>query len=149
MTEIRFYHLTRTTLDRALPQLLEKALERGWYAVVMAATEARVEALNQHLWTYRDRAFLPHGSAKDGFAERQPIWLTTADENPNGAHVLFLVDGAATADPGGFGLVAEIFDGSDAEAVQEARRRWKAYRRAGHELTYWQQDDRGAWHKGA
>ena len=149
MTEIRFYHLTRTSLEQALPQLLEKALERGWRAVVMAGTDARVEALNQHLWTYKERSFLPHGSAKDGFAARQPVWLTSADENPNGAHVLFLVDGAATQDPAAFPLVAEIFDGSDPDAVQDARRRWKAYRQAGHELTYWKQDDRGRWHKGA
>jgi DNA polymerase-3 subunit chi len=149
MTEVRFYHLTRTSLEQALPQLLERALERDWRAVVMAGTEARVEQLNQHLWTYDEKGFLPHGSAKDGYADRQPVWLTTQDENPNGAHVAFLVDGAGTQQPEAFGLIAEMFDGNDPEAVQGARQRWKAYRKGGHELTYWQQDDRGRWKKGA
>ena len=149
MTEVRFYHLTRTGLEQALPQLLERALQRDWRAVVMAGSDARVEQLNQHLWTYDDKGFLPHGSAKDGYAALQPVWLTASDENPNGAHVAFLVDGAATDRPAAFGLIAEMFDGNDPDAVQAARQRWKAYRQAGHELTYWQQDARGRWKKGA
>lgn len=149
MTEVRFYHLTRTSLEQALPQLLERALGRDWRAVVIAGSQARVEQLNQHLWTYDEKGFLPHGSAKDGYAAHQPVWLTAADENPNGAHVAFLVDGATTEQPEAFGLVAEMFDGNDPEAVQGARQRWKAYRQAGHELTYWQQDERGRWKKGA
>ena len=59
MTEVRFYHMTRTGLEAALPQMLEKTLERGQRAVVIAGSEERVEALNGHLWTYRDRTFLP------------------------------------------------------------------------------------------
>ena len=45
MTEIRFYHLQRTALEAALPPMLEKTLERGQRAVVMAGSEERVEAL--------------------------------------------------------------------------------------------------------
>ena len=68
MTEVRFYHLQRKTLEDALPQILEKTLERGWRAVVMAGSEERVEALTQHLWSYKEFGFLPHGSARDGDA---------------------------------------------------------------------------------
>jgi len=93
MTEIRFYHLQRTALETALPPMLEKTLERGQRAVVMAGSEERVEHLTDQLWTYSERGFLPHGSARDGNAALQPIWLTTADDNPNGAQVLFLTDG--------------------------------------------------------
>jgi DNA polymerase-3 subunit chi len=134
MTEIRFYHLTRKTLEQALPELLEKTLERGWRAVVMAGSPERVEALTHHLWTYRPDSFLPHGSAKDGNAEDQPVWLTVADERPNGAEVLFLVDGAQTAQPGAYARVCEIFDGNDETAVAAARARWKAYKAGNHDL---------------
>ena len=143
MAEIRFYHLQQASLERALPELLEKCLERRWRAVVMAGSEERVEALTQHLWTYDDRSFLPHGSARDGFAEHQPVWLTARDENPNGATVLFLVDGARAQSPGGFDLVCEIFDGNDEAAVTAARGRWTDYRKGGHALAYWQQGDKG------
>ena len=143
MTEIRFYHLQRTSLERALPELLEKCHERSWHAVVMAGSEERVESLTQHLWTYHDRSFLPHGNARDGSAEQQPIWLTAMDENPNGATVLFLVDGARSYNVAGFDLVCEVFDGNDSDALAGARERWREYRDSGHALAYWQQGESG------
>lgn len=148
MTEIRFYHLTRTSLEAALPQLLEKTLARGWRALVLASSEDRVEALTAHLWTYDDRSFLPHGSAKDGRPAYQPIWLSSEDANANEANVLFLTDGAESAHVETYDLVAEVFDGNDAEALAAARERWKAYKKAGHELTYWRQTDEGRWQQG-
>jgi DNA polymerase-3 subunit chi len=149
VTEIRFYHLQRKTLEDALPQILEKVLERGWRAVIMAASEERVEVLNQYLWTYRDHSFLPHGSARDGDAEHQPIWLTVEDENPNAGNVLILTDDAVSERVAEFPLVCELFDGNDPDAVLAARQRWKSYKAAGHQLTYWQQTERGAWEKKA
>ncbi|MGD1878608.1 MAG: DNA polymerase III subunit chi [Kiloniellaceae bacterium] len=145
MTEVRFYHMTRTPLEQALPQMLEKTLERGQRAVVRAGSEARVEALSARLWTYNDRGFLPHGTVKDGRAERQPVWLTVADEVPNGAQVLFLTDGAESENIGDFSLCVLLFDGGDDEALAQARAQWKALKEAGHAVSYWQQDEDGRW----
>tara|TARA_Y100001970_G_scaffold267306_1_gene357118 strand:+ start:310 stop:768 length:459 start_codon:yes stop_codon:yes gene_type:complete len=146
VTEIRFYHLTRRTLGEVLPVMLERTVIRdGRRALVIAGSPEQVEDLNAHLWTYNDRVFLPHGSKADGHAPLQPIWLTSKDENPNDARVLFLADGAPTADPGAFDLVCELFDGRDEAAVIKARERWLAYKDAGHDLTYWQQTERGGW----
>ena len=149
MTEIRFYHLTRTPLERALPQLLEKVLQTGQRAVVLAGSEERVEALNQLLWTYSDRSFLPHGSKRDGKPERQPVWLTTEDENPNGASCLFLTDGTDSARIGEYARCFDLFDGQDEAAVAAARARWKARKEGGHALSYWQQDENGRWQQKA
>jgi DNA polymerase-3 subunit chi len=115
----------------------------------MAGSEERVEALNGLLWTHGDRSFLPHGSARDGYAQEQPIWLTIEDENPNGARVLVLTDGASAASVADYALCCELFDGRDEAAVAAARERWKAYKAAGHELTYWQQTEAGGWEKKA
>src|SRR5512134_2599980 len=90
-TEIDFYQLERRTLDDVLPALLELSLKRGWRAAVQATSEERVAALDTLLWTYREESFLPHGSARDGRASAQPIYLTAGDDNPNAAHVRFLV----------------------------------------------------------
>ncbi len=143
MTEIRFYHLTRKSLEQALPEMLEKTLERGWRAVVMTGSPERAEALTQHLWTYRPEGFLAHGNAKDGNAAAQPIWLTPEDERPNEAAVLFLTDGASSQRVGDYERVCEMFDGNDDEAVTAARQRWAGYKASGHELSYWQQGDNG------
>jgi DNA polymerase-3 subunit chi len=146
VTEIRFYHLTRRTLEEVLPVMLERTVLRdGRRAVVVAGSPERVEELNARLWTYNDRVFLPHGSKTDGHAARQPVWLTDTDENPNGAQVLFLADGAEAGNLDGYDLVCELFDGRDEAAVASARARWKTYRDAGHALTYWQQTERGGW----
>ena len=147
MTDIGFYHLTRSPLERALPKLLEKVRASGARAVVMAGSDERVEALNAALWTYDPGSFLPHGTAKDGAPEEQPIWLTTEDANPNGATVLVLTDGAASANVGAFARCLDMFDGRDAAAVDSARDRWRACREAGHCLTYWQQTEQGGWRK--
>ena len=130
--------------------MLERTLVRdGRRALVMAGSSDRVEKLNVHLWTYNDRVFLPHGSKSDGFPARQPVWLTDKDENPNGAKVLFLIDGAASAYTDDFDLVCELFDARDDTAVITARARWKEFKDGGYGLTYWQQTERGGWEQKA
>lgn len=143
MTEIGFYHLTRTGAEQALPQLLGRTLAAGQRAVVLCGTEARVEALDRALWECEDPDWLPHGTARTGNADLQPIWLTAADEAPNGARYLFLLDGAASARLGAFDRVFDLFDGRDNAAVAAARARWAAAKAAGHRLTYWLQGERG------
>lgn len=149
MSEIRFYHLQRASLEDALPRMLEIAYGRGDRAVVMAGSSDRVEALAAHLWTYRPDSFLPHGTAKDGAAAEQPIYLTAEAERPNGAKLLFLCDGATRGDVGEFTTVCEMFDGNDESAVAAARERWKVYKEAGHKLVYFQQSPAGKWEEKA
>ena len=148
MAEILFYHLERRPLESVLPDMLRRSLERGWRVVVQVGSDERLEALNAHLWTFDDASFLPHGSAADGHSADQPIWLTTGDDNPNGATVRFLVDGARTADFTGYSRLVFLFDAADPEAVQSARETWKAAKGAPDaEATYWRQDDKGRWTK--
>ncbi len=146
MAAIGFYHLTRAGADQALPRLLGRTLEGGHRAVVLCADTARVAALDAALWSCRDPAWLPHGTARDGDAGLQPIWLTAEDEAPNGARFLFLLDGATSARLDAFERVFDLFDGRDEVAVAAARLRWQAARAAGHALTYWQQGASG-WEK--
>ena len=58
MTEVLFYHLQNMSVENVLPPLLEKSLERGWRVVVQSTSEERADALDAHLWTYRDE-FVP------------------------------------------------------------------------------------------
>lgn len=145
MTQIGFYHLVKAPLEQALPKLLEKAVAAGLKVVVMAGTSERVEHLNGLLWTYGEESWLPHGSAKDGEAALQPIWLTDQDENPNQAGVLVLCDGVRPAAMADFARCLDLFDGNDPDAVQAARERWKAWKAEGHDLVYYQQNLNGGW----
>lgn len=146
MTEVYFYHLLGRRLEEVLPGLLERTLARGWRAVVQAALEERIDQLDAHLWTYRDDSFLPHGTWRESHAALQPILLTIGDDNPNGAQVRFLIEGAPLpSDAAAYARLVFLFDGGDADAVALARERWRDAKAAGFAVTYWQPDDSGRW----
>jgi DNA polymerase-3 subunit chi len=147
MTEVLLYDLDRQPLERVLPVLIERVLARGWKAVVQAGSEERVEAISAALWTAGEGSFLPHGSVRDGNADLQPVWITTAADTPNGARVRFLVDGEFASDFAGLDRVIFMFDGRDGEARQRAASVWQDARAKGYEATYWRQDENGRWHK--
>lgn len=140
--EIGFYHLTRTAADAALPALLGRTLAAGERALVRMGSPARVTALDAALWAAPAPDWLPHGTERTGHPTLQPIWITVADENPNGARYLFLLDGTALP-PGAWTRVFDLFDGQDEAATAAARLRWTAAKAAGHVLTYWQQGTTG------
>ncbi len=149
MTNVAFYQLQRSPLEKVLPKLLEKTLAAGKRALVRTGSAARAEALATTLWTYDPGGWLPHGTVQDGEPENQPIWLTETDDNPNGASFLFLTDGAESDHLDTYERCFDLFDGNDAAAVAAARGRWKSWRTAGHAVTYWQQDEKGAWERKA
>lgn len=148
MAEILFYHLETRPLEAVMPLLLEKTVERGWRAVVEIGSRERAEALDSHLWTYRDDSFLPHGLAGEDTDASQPIILTTEADNPNGATVRFYVDGALPQSGEGYQRIVVLFSGLDPDAMAAAR---LAYRdlRADNDVTYWQQEPSGRWIKKA
>jgi DNA polymerase-3 subunit chi len=150
MTEVLFYHLQGQKLEGVLTPLLEKSLERGWKVVVQGASEERIDALDAHLWTYRDDGFLPHGTWREPEAAMQPVLLTLSDGNPNAASVRFLIEGAAVpADADSYQRIVLVFDGDDDEAVATARAQWTDAKAKGFEATYWQPDEQGRWVKKA
>jgi DNA polymerase-3 subunit chi len=145
VAEVLFYHLTQTPLERTLPELLEKSLQRGWRVLVKGGDADRLTFLDGVLWTYRDNSFLPHGVAGEG-AEHQPIYLTVDDDEPNNANVLFLVDDASYPfdKMNEFDRVCLFFDGNDPNAVSAARANWTAVAEAKLPAKYWAQED-GRW----
>lgn len=147
MAEVWFYHLERTGPEQALPELLEKTLGRGWRALVRAPSPERVAHFDAWLWSYREDSFLPHGVEGEAEEARQPILLTTAERNPNGAQALFLLDGAEPGALDGYERCIILLDGRDEAAVAEGRRRWTELKRAGLAISYWKQTERGGWEK--
>jgi DNA polymerase-3 subunit chi len=148
--EVWFYHLERTGVDRALPQLLEKTLARGWKALVRIPDPEGLGALDDALWAYADDSFLPHGIEGDALSPRQPVLLSAAVAPPaNDAQALFLIDGAPEGDLTPFERCILLFDGNDDTAVGGARASWARLKQAGHPVSYWKQSPEGAWGKQA
>jgi DNA polymerase-3 subunit chi len=150
MAEILFYHLQGQKLEGVLPPLLEKSLARGWRVVVQGGSEERIEALDAHLWTFRDDGFLPHGTWREQDTALQPVLLTVNDGNPNSAQVRFLIDDASMpADAAGYERIVVMFDGEDEDAVARARLQWADVKAQGLAATYWQPDETGRWQQKA
>jgi len=153
MTEIWFYHLQRQTLENVLPGLIEKCLSRGWRVVVQAQSGERLEAIDHLLWTYSDASFLAHGSARDGDASLQPIYLSTGPENPNGAAVRFFIERAPISPALGeprvcaYTRAINVFDGADDGELTNAREQWRQLKERGFAMAYWRQDETGRWEK--
>ncbi|MBS0966048.1 DNA polymerase III subunit chi [Acetobacter okinawensis] len=143
MTQIGFYHLTRTSLSEALPQLLTRTLDSGQKAVVWCADKPLLEELDKTLWQVATPRWLPHGSAGIACPDLQPVWLSTGEDCPNEARFLFLTQNRQCTDPTRFERIFDLFDGHDETAVAAARERWAQAHKAGHELAYWRQEDRG------
>ncbi|HYG27603.1 MAG TPA: DNA polymerase III subunit chi [Caulobacteraceae bacterium] len=147
--EVWFYHLERSSLEQVLPELLERTLQRGWKALVRTGQPQRVDQLDAHLWTWRDDSFLPHGTAEEPMAERQPVLLTSANDNPNGAQALFLIDGAEPGDLSPHERCIILFDGRDEAALASARVHWKSFKAEGRSISYWKQGAERGWEKQA
>lgn len=148
-TKVGFYHLTRSPLEQALPRLLERARSAGHKVVVMVGSPERVAFLDNLLWTFDPGSWVPHGTAKDGDAAAQPIYITESDENPNGADMLVLLDGVSSAHLPNFARCALMFDGNDEPALTGARARWAEWKDQGLALAYHQQTERGGWEEKA
>jgi DNA polymerase III subunit chi len=150
MTDVLFYHLQQQPLEKVLPTLLAKSLERGWRVVVQAGTQDRVASLDEHLWTFDNESFLPHGASTEEDASENPVILTTESVNPNEAAIRFLIDGVALPeDAAAYQRIVVMFDGNDDTSLAIARDQWKQVKAAGHEAQYWQQDEDGRWRKKA
>lgn len=150
MSEILFFHLRGRSLEQVLPTLVERSLARGQKVVVELGSEERLAVVDDHLWTYSDESFLPHVTAREPDAARNPVVLVTDDRNPNDAQVRICADGVRIPDAvDAYDRVVLIFDGDDAAALARAREDWKTVRTRGLDASYWQQDETGRWEKKA
>ncbi|MGR3759125.1 DNA polymerase III subunit chi [Roseobacteraceae bacterium NS-SX3] len=145
-----FYHLTRRPLEETLPVLLEKARAAGWRIAVRGCDPGRMAWLDDRLWLGGEESFLPHGLAGGHHDALQPILLTAGPEAANDPHCVMAVDGAAVSPEEVQALerVCILFDGTDPEAVQQARGQWKALTGAGCQAQYWSEES-GRWEKKA
>lgn len=145
VTDVLFYHLTASSIDAALPPILGKALERGWRVHIQSPEEERIRGLDNHLWTFVDDSFLPHGRDPDT-ASDQPIYLTTREDVANEAEMAVYLDGALPEPKKlqKFKRVCIFFDGLNEDAVGLARKQWVTLKDAGLETKYWAQED-GKW----
>ena len=142
---IQFYHLLSTSRERAVPKLMEKVLGSGSKAVMIASSDSMLKTISDALWSNDPASFLPHGTARDGYATEQPIYLTLVDENPAGADILCVLDGSLPESAASYTKLLDVFDGANDAEVKSARERWAHYKAKGYALQYVKQQPGGGW----
>ncbi len=149
MTEVRFYHLQKQTVEQALPLIISKAYQTGKNIIVRISEEKEISKINDILWSFSSESFLPHGSCMEDNQDKQPIYITNKGDNPNNADIVFLTHKCIEDSPSKYSLICEMLNGNDSVEVEDARLKWKKYKEDGFEVTYWQQDENGRWSKKA
>ena len=145
--QVDFYHLTRTPLDRVLPQIAEKVLAAGDRLLIVIADADERTRLDRLLWTYAADSFLPHGPMGAGDEQAQPILLAADIDAANGARQIALADGIWRPDALDFDRAFHFFD---EERIADARAAWRLVNdRENVQPRYWKQNDAGRWEQAA
>ncbi|MDE2792131.1 MAG: DNA polymerase III subunit chi [Paracoccaceae bacterium] len=146
MTDVYFYRVIRSSTERTLLNLLQRATDTGFRVLVRASEWSRIRQLDEYLWLFDDETFLPHGVAGTENESHQPVLLTATEGNPNRAGMLVHVEGCPLdlVRIASFERVRVIFDGKDPDQLDTARRDWKAVTEAGVQAVYWT-DESGKW----
>ena len=132
MSRVDFYILSEEGPDARLRyacRLAERAVEQGLH-VYMQASE--LQRLDDMLWTFNDRSFLPHEISHGQPASHTRVMIMLgADAGPDSHRGLLinLVD-AMPPDVNVYDRIAEIVD-VDPERKRTARERYKQYRERG------------------
>ena len=132
---VDFYHLTTTPVERALPQIAEKAYGAGKALAVVADDDALLAQLDEALWSFRADSFLPHGRSGD-----QPILLCAPDQARDHAFIA-LADGVWRDTALAHERAFYFFDST---SIEGARAAWRGLAEAAAvERHYWKQDEEG------
>ena len=145
MTEIFFYKLKNLSVELFLISLIEKSISVNWNSVVLLDNVERMEEINDLLWTFNDVSFIPHGSQSDLSPERNKVYLTCNEENPNKANAIFSIDGVAINNPKNWSRCIYIFNEQNLKVTDEL----ESYKREIKDLDYiqksFEQDQNGKW----
>lgn len=134
MTErVDFYVLNSSAARQRFTfacRLTEKAYLRDLRVVLLCDAAADVAALDELLWTFSERSFVPHdraGAEPAAPSAAAPVQLTPDLEGIEGADLLVNLSARLPARLERFQRVAEVID-ADEERRRLGRERFKAYR---------------------
>jgi DNA polymerase-3 subunit chi len=110
-------------------RLIEKAYLLDLKVLVLNDTLADAQALDELLWTFNERSFVPHQLCVDGqpVDPATPVQLAVYSDDSPGADLLLNLASAQPANLQRYARIAEVID-ADEERRRAGRERFKAYR---------------------
>ena len=147
MTErVDFYVLKTSTAKQRLTfacRLTEKAYLRDLTVIVCSDSAEENSALDDLLWTFNDRAFVPHDTHRPDAPAGAPVQLTPDLDAAGTADLLVNLSSRLPARLERFGRIAEVVDADD-QRRRLGRERFKAYRELKLSVETHQLDDGAA-----
>ena len=147
MTQIIFYSTAPLQVEKTLFSLLEKSLEKGNKSLLLFKDKEKCLSINEQLWTYKQNSFLPHISEDDQIYDNidVPVYLSTKNENPFKAELLFSIDGFLPDNIDHFERVIIIIDVNDELLNEKYKNYYLDINKNFEDIVFYKSDDNGKW----
>jgi DNA polymerase-3 subunit chi len=137
MARVDFYVLGTSgpaARQRFACRLAEKAYRQENSVFILVADEDAGRSLDELLWTFRDGSFVPHEMARAAArSTAAPVCIGVAADNDARRDLLINLGNDIPDSTNAFPRIAEIVT-SDGDSLSQSRKRFAAYRDAGHEM---------------
>tara|TARA_Y100000287_G_scaffold27260_2_gene19054 strand:+ start:206 stop:670 length:465 start_codon:yes stop_codon:yes gene_type:complete len=147
VTQIIFYSTAPFQVEKTLFTLLEKSLEKGNKSLLLFKDKEKCLSINEQLWTYKQNSFLPHISEDDQIYDNIdiPVYLSTKNENPFKAELLFSIDGFLPDNIDHFERVIIIIDVNDELLNEKYKNYYLDINKNFEDIVFYKSDDNGKW----
>tara|TARA_B100000674_G_scaffold373234_1_gene315725 strand:- start:368 stop:832 length:465 start_codon:yes stop_codon:yes gene_type:complete len=147
VTQIIFYSTAPLQVEKTLFALLEKSLEKGNKSLLLFRDKEKCLSINEQLWTYKQNSFLPHISEDDQIYDDIdiPVYLSTKNENPFKAELLFSIDGYLPDNIQHFERVIIIIDVNDEILNEKYKNYYLDINKNFEDIVFYKSDDNGKW----
>jgi DNA polymerase-3 subunit chi len=147
VTQIIFYSTAPLQVEKTLFALLEKSLEKGNKSLLLFKDKEKCLSINEQLWTYKQNSFLPHISEDDQIYDNidVPVYLSTKNENPFRAELLFSIDGFLPDNIEHFERVIIIIDVNDELLNEKYKNYYLDINKNFEDIVFYKSDDNGKW----
>ena len=147
MSEVFFYHLTKTTLEIALPKILERALSEKWSIEIRTSANTNLDEISNAIWRGPEESFLPHCLEDHEDLQDYPIVLCKSPLK-DWRDCLIVVGQADVKENEvkNYKRICLIFDAKIEVELSKARKSWKKFSEEGINTIYWA-EDKGRWVK--
>jgi len=144
MTEVYFYHSTKFPVEKTITKLVEKIYGLKQNILIYCQDKNLVQIIDDILWSYSTKTFLAHATSSDPAPEKQPIYITEKEENPNESSILIALGENIPDFYNKFSKYISIFGSSD-EELTSARSRYKQLKGQSLDIKYFKQTEDGNW----
>jgi DNA polymerase-3 subunit chi len=132
MIRVEFIKLRKAEKAKHLCELAEEFFRQGRRVLITVLDDNQGVTLDRFMWSWQKGSFLPHAydnGAVDCLDD--PVVITTAERNPNGARVLVLGKPCSVEFVRQFEQVIDFAELYDEGLADAARKRFVQYREAG------------------